>query len=368
MFAAQPPCPDAQPVRTVLAGQGRLESVIATSGVLYFTDQTSGAVMRLDAPNTTPVLVASGIDAPGGMLAEPDGSLIVGDGDSAKQGTVGGGAGLLHVDPASGRTTTLATGLGMANGLARDPSGAIYASNDVRGGIDKVTGDQVQRDWADTPSANGLAVDSTGRYLFANETFQPAVIERIDLADPTSATDYANPADSTAGLDGLTIDEHDRLFAAANRAGEIYRVDTDQHVCALASGLNMPSAVAFGAGGAFPRQNLYAVTFNGDVVELPNARPVPAADTTAPARLRIIVRPRTIRPYRTTRVTITVRRAADGQSRVEPGALVRVSNRRGVTGYDGRVRLKIRAHRRGTIAVRVSAAGLKAARASLRVR
>ena len=47
---------------------------------------------------------------------------------------------------------------------------------------------------------------------------------------------------------------------------------SDGTICALARGLKFPSAVALGRGAAgFSAGNLYAVTFSGDIVALPNA-------------------------------------------------------------------------------------------------
>ena len=85
-------------------------------------------------------------------------------------------------------------------------------------------------------SSNGLAVSANGRYLFANQTFQPAAIQRVDMTDPTIVEKYAapGPEDIHAGLDGLTIDQNDRLFAATNGvSGQVWRVGTDRSICAL---------------------------------------------------------------------------------------------------------------------------------------
>src|SRR4051812_35940776 len=81
--AAVPDCPDAHPLRGLLAGQGVLESVIGgPDGRLYFTDTDKQALMRLDAPGAQPVPVATGIESPGGLLVGLDGrSIIVGYGD-----------------------------------------------------------------------------------------------------------------------------------------------------------------------------------------------------------------------------------------------------------------------------------------------
>ena len=40
--------------------------------------------------------------------------------------------------------------------------------------------------WATVESGNGLVVDSGGRYLYVAQTFRPAAIQRIDLQDPVA--------------------------------------------------------------------------------------------------------------------------------------------------------------------------------------
>jgi sugar lactone lactonase YvrE len=277
-------CPDAQPARTVLSGQGVLESVIADErGGLLYTDTSADALMRLDGPGAVPEQVAGGIDQPGGLLPEPGGTVLVGQGDGFVNGAFGnviGLANLLRVNPATGAVSTFATGLSMANGLARGPGGEIYASDDAGTAIDRVAGGQVQRGWSSVISSNGLAVDSEGEHLFAAQTFQPAAIQRIDLSNPGNVVPYltAAPADIAAGLDGITIDQDDRLFVAANGGGQVWRVNTDGSYCALATGLLLPSAVAFGSSSnatGFAATSLFAVTFSGSVIEMPGARELP---------------------------------------------------------------------------------------------
>lgn len=364
-------CADAQPARVLLSGQGVLESVIGgPDGKLYFTDTGKSALVRLDEPGAEPVTVADGIDAPGGLLVGVDGTSIVqGYGDGFAQGAAGnlvGLAGLLRIDLATGGKSTIATGLSMANGLARDPAGAIYASDDVGTGIDRVVGSRVERNWATVVSGNGLAVGASGRFLFVNQTFQPAAVQRVDLTDPSTVERYAapGPEDSAAGLDGLTIDQDDRLFAAANGAGEVWRIETDGTICALARGLNLPSAVAFGTGGAFPVTSLYAVTFGGDVVEIPGARTsAPPPGLSDAARLRLRVRPRLLRAGKRTRVRVTVRRGRV----LEPRARVRAGRKVRFTGVDGRLRMFVRPRRAGVLVFRARAAGVPPVRQRVRV-
>jgi gluconolactonase len=282
-------CPGAAKPRTIVSGQGSLESVIVgADGRLYYTDTDANAVMVLDAPGAAPRVFAAGIKGPGGMVFAADGRLVVGYGDSiatAAPGLLLPKAGLLSFDTQTGARRTIATKLTMANGVALAPDGTFYASQDVGVAIDRIRGGQVQRAWATVASPNGLVVDATGRYLFAAQTFVPAAIQRIDLTDPNKKIAWfrASPLDIAAGFDGMTSDARGRLFVAANGGQQVWRINADRTGCALTPRLGLlpaqgPSAVAFGAStGPFPADSLYAVTFNGRVLEIPHATDAPPA-------------------------------------------------------------------------------------------
>lgn len=346
-------CADATGSRIVLSGKGTLESILPDGerGMLY-TDVTAGALMRLDKPGGTPVRVAA-VPDPGGLVRLADGTLLVGTGNGIAGGATGPvlpRAQLLRVDLATGATSVYASGLQMANGLARGEDDTVYASNDitVASGIDRVLpGGGVQTQWAPVPSANGLAVDSTGRYLFAAQTFVPAAIARVDLAT-RAVTTYARPAepDLAAGLDGMTIDERDRLFVAANLFGQVWRADPGGALCKLADQPGNASAVAFGGGGSFPAQNLYAVGFNGTMAEIPDARPAPApASTPAAAKQRLTVTPKRVRAGSLVRFRITLKPAV--RRRVRIGSrVVRLS-----TSGRATVRVRFRTPGRRTVSL-----------------
>lgn len=279
-----PWCERPPQVRVVRRGLGVLESVIVDPrGRLFFTSQTwdglRGAVLRMDHPGAEPVVLAGGITSPGGLAFDDRGMLIAGFGDGPPQGLIGnaaGLAGLLLVDPDSGERQTWITGLQMANGVARAADGTVFASNDLGTHIDRVDPHgNVHRRWARVPSANGLAIDPDGRYLYAAQTFAAAAIKRVQIADPANVTTHARPGPlaRAAALDGLAIDPTGRcLYVAANGAGQIWRAGSDGTIEALARGLKFPSAVAVGNGpDGFRQGNLYAVTFHGDIVELAGA-------------------------------------------------------------------------------------------------
>ena len=161
------------------------------------------------------------------------------------------------------------------------PDGSIYASNDFGIGVDRVLDGGVELAWARLPSSNGLAVDSSGRHLYVAQTFVASAIARIDLADPPTVAPWfqAAPADASAGLDGLTLDGHDRLYVAANISGAVWRIGAERRACALAHLPPVgPSAVAFGSApgkqrpAGFGRRNLYVTTFQGELIQLKDVR------------------------------------------------------------------------------------------------
>lgn len=226
-------------------------------------------------------MVTDGIDGAGGIVFKRNGDLLVGFGNSiaqASDGTANPEAGLLRIDPRTGESKSFVQGLQMANGVTRGPGGAIFASADVGTGIDRIQGGQVQLDWSTLVSPNGMVVDSTGKYLFANQTFTAAAIQRIPLDDPAHPETYfsAAPADVAAGFDGLARDAQDRLYVAANGAGEVWRVDGPDSSCSLLSRdpfPSGPSAVAFGRGkGGVAKRSLLVTTFGGELLELRDAR------------------------------------------------------------------------------------------------
>lgn len=284
------PCPGRPPkTRTLLTWPQGLESVIVDAkGRLFFDDGSGGRLMRLDRPGGQPRVLVSGVDGAGGLALDSDGSILMGRGNNTENGLVGdqtGPAGVLKVNPDTGASSVYATNLSMANGIARAPDGSVYGTNDLGSDVDRVPpgGGVAQRGFAKVDSGNGDAVDPTGRYLYVNQTFRPAAVQRVDLSHPDQVTPYftaSDPLDFPAGLDDMAIDSGGRLYLAANGAGQIWRVDPTVPAsgCLLLGGLerypNGPSAAAVGTTGGFPPTSLYVVTFGGDLIELQDAVPV----------------------------------------------------------------------------------------------
>jgi glucose/arabinose dehydrogenase len=275
-FAA-PDCPSGRiPPRTLASTGDTLEyGIFDRRGRFFYSDQSTSMLMRIDRFGEAPKPLAP-IPAPGAMAFAPNGSIIIGTGDSLQNGSMGDMnpmSGLISVNPDTGAAQTYVTGLGMANGIALEPHNIIYATNDGGFDIDRVRRGKVVHPWARVYSTNGVVVSPDDRYVYVSQTFAPAAIQRISIADPTKVTPYAvaQGADMSAGLDDMTIDRRGNLYVAANGAGQVWKVDTSGAICVLAAGLLFPSAVNFGVGS--DSRNLYVVGFDGKISELANVRP-----------------------------------------------------------------------------------------------
>ena len=345
--AAAPDCPGVPfETRTLASGQGTLESAIVhPNGKLYFS--TDDGLLRMDNPTAEPVMHTTA-EEPGGLAVEPDGTIVMGIGNSIPNGTVGdetGPSGLIRIHPRTGESEPYASGLSMGNGVDRGPDGSFYASNDFGSNIDRIRDGETERGWAKVESGNGLQVDSTGKWLYVAQTFRPAAIQRVEIANPVNVTPFAvAPADdAAAGFDGMDRDPADNLFVAANGAGSVWKVTPDAEMCIVLSGLppfpDGPSALTVGVhGSAFGPENLYVVAFNGDLTEIAGvAEPGPVPS------LELSVRPRKTETGRRTRFRATV---TAGGYRIE-GAVVRLGGKESVTNARGKARLTRRFDRAG---------------------
>ena len=370
-------CPEAKPARQVLRGAGIMESIVSDDkGRLFYTDQGNGALMRLDGPGAAPKRLTQ-VDAGGGLVFDDDGKLLLGSGVSIPGGAVGNlvpMAKIFRVDPETGVKTLFADKLAMANGIVRTKDGTVFATNDIGFGIDRITKDgRVQNNWSTVISANGAALSLDERHLYVAQTFQPPAIQRVEIANPSRVEHYASPdTNPGAGLDGLTIDEKGRLFVTANGAGEVWRVDTNRKICAIVKGLPMlgPSAVAFGGGTdgqGFPSQNLYVVSFQSQLLEVPDQRPPQPGRAQSKPPLKLTVRPKRVKAGR--RVTLSFGATyveAKARKRVG-GAKLRFGGRFARTASDGRKRVVVRFSKPGKVKVRAEKKGLRSASGTIQV-
>jgi sugar lactone lactonase YvrE len=358
---AVPMCSNAPPPRDIVTGGETMEAIVSDSkGRLVYSE--GGALMRIDKPGAKPAKVAT-LEKPGGLVANPDGTILAGAGNGLAEGFQGNFepmARLVRVNTDTGTITPVYAGLQMANGVARAPDGTIYASNDLGvAGIDRIKNGRIEIGWGKVFSANGLAVDPFGPYLYAAQTFQPAAIARVNTETGAVST-YVRfgLGDFAAGPDGMTIDQLGRLFVTANLYGEVWRVDRDRSACAVVKGLTSTSAVSFGSSlsdEGFPAQNLYAVGFDGTVTEIPGARPRPATTVAAPLGERLVLRisPRRVRAGRLVRFKIRVTFRSPTGERAAPRARVKIGSRVVRTDRRGRATVALRFSRAGAVRARV---------------
>lgn len=362
------------PTRVLEQGLTTLESAATDRRGLFFSDSDSLRHMRAPGERSTVVVK---VDEPGGLAFDSDGTLIMGSGNSpqnGQQGDVNPQAKLLRVNVGAGTAQEYATGLAMANGVARDPNGFFYASNDFGMNIDRIKDGETERGWAKVDSGNGLAVDLAGKWLYANQTFRPAAIQRVNLeTGQTEEFLRAAPDDVAAGLDGMVRDAAGNLFVTGNGNGEVWRVTPDAEYCAVLKGLpgfpDGPSAVATGAAGsAFPPENIYVVAFDGRVHEVGGvaaAAPLGAGEAkrTVAGPMRLTVTPRRARTGR--RIRFSFRATTGGLPLA--GAKIRLGRTRTRTGADGRARALVTFWRARTHTARAARAGYGPAAVKVRV-
>ena len=371
--AATDPCVPWQQ-KTLKSGLGSLENLeFDGTGGLLISASAQNAIERLTPDGKLTTLVPN-VNAPGGQRVIGR-TLYFNTGDSAQSGFSGTPDGTLErFDLDTLMRSTFASGLTMPNGLAVLPNGDFVVSRDIGTGtgitrIPLSDPAHPQANWAKLDDQNGMAVDPTGTWLYADQTFTlDSAVYRIRIADPTEMHGVATLYDSgiPKGLDDLTIDAKGVLYVAANAAGQVIRLDptTGKH-CAIVTGLQNPSSLKFGRGPGWNTTHLYVTAFDGTVRELIP----PSSSTTTPPppgtkkhkRLALSVRPRTTEVGERTHFRFTVHPRLRGV-RVELGGRAATTNAR------GRAALNVTFHHPGTRFAKASKRGYTAAKKRVSVR
>jgi hypothetical protein len=281
--------------RTIASGLGSLENVEADGlGGLLVSASDQGAVVRLGRDGRATTLV-SGVTSPGGLRVRR-GVLFFNTGDALASGLMDRPDGTVErFDLRTRKRTVYAKGIIMPNGLVFLPNGDALTSRDI-GGPPAIYivphGDPAHhRAWAQTDDSNGMAVDPSGRFVYANQTFkEDSPVLRIPISNPRQIEVLARVGHAK-GLDDMTIDRAGVLYLAANGSGEVIRLDPRTgRSCAIAggpgSGWRNTSAVKFGCGPGWRSDRLYAVGFDGVVHELIPPGPKPHARGDCSGRLR----------------------------------------------------------------------------------
>jgi sugar lactone lactonase YvrE len=340
---------------------------------------TGRGSIELMTPDGTVSTLIPNVRAPGGQRVVGN-TLYFNTGDAAQSGLTSTPDGTIdRFDLDSHARTTFASGLTMPNGLAILPNGDLVVSRDIGTGtgITRVpAGDPAhpQANWSDLNDQNGLAVDPTGTWLYADQTFTlDSAVYRIRIANPADRSVVATLADSgPKGLDDLTIDRKGVLYIAANLTGEVIRLDpsTGKH-CTIVTGLQNPSALKFGRGPGWDSNHLYATAFDGTVRELiPPAGVTPNGGGGGPAtrpRLALSVRPRVASTDDRTRFRFTVYGIRAGKRTPLNGAQVKLAGKTARTNRRGRAAIALRFRRAGKRIASATKSGYKRATTTVRV-
>jgi sugar lactone lactonase YvrE len=368
--------------KTVKSGLGSLENLeFDGAGALLISATDQGAIERLTPDGTVSTLVPN-VNAPGGQRLVGR-TLYFNTGDAAASGLTGTADGTIdqyHLDTKTRRT--FATGLTMPNGLATLPNGDFVVSRDIGSGtgITRVpinAPGNPEVFWAPLDDQNGLAVDPTGKWLYADQTFtSDSAVYKIRIAEPTDLSVVAKLGDNgPKGLDDMTIDSNGILYVAANLTGEVIRLDpaTGDH-CTIVSGLQNPSSLKFGRGPGWSSNRLYVTGFDGTVRELtppessqPPPTGAPTAGAVAPDRIALSVRPRSTVAGRRTRFRFVAWSVHSGKRTRLSGARVTLGGRVAKTDRHGAAAITLRFRHPGTRTARAAASGYTAAATSVRV-
>jgi sugar lactone lactonase YvrE len=378
--AADPAC-TSWTQKTIKSGLGSLENLeFDGTGGLLLSASGQGAIERLTPDGAVTTLVPS-VNSPGGQRVIGR-TLYFNTGDAAQSGLSNTADGTLERFDLDTRTrTTVASGLTMPNGLAVLPNGDFVVSRDLGSGtgITRIPAQDPahpQPNWAKLDDQNGLAVDPTGSWLYADQTFtSDAAVYKIRIADPSEKSVVATLADpAPKGLDDMTIDAKGVLYVAANGTGEVIRLDpsTGAH-CTIVTGLQNPSSLKFGRGPGWHPDRLYLVGFDGAVREL--APPAssqtsgpPGGGPAVPDRVALSVRPRSAVAGARTRFRFTVYGIANGNRKRIAGALVKFGGRSTRTNRRGRAGLTLRFRHPGRRTARATKNGYAPAARTVRVR
>jgi sugar lactone lactonase YvrE len=354
--------------KTLKSGLGSLENLeFDGTGGLLLSASGPGAIERL-APDGTVTTVVPNVNAPGGQRLVGR-TLYFNTGDSAQSGLAGTPDGTLdRFDLDTHVRSTFASGLTMPNGLAILPNGDFVVSRDIGSGtgitrIPAADPGHPQANWAQLDDQNGMAVDPTGTWLYAVQTFTAdSAVWRFRISNPSDKSVVAALAGPTPkGLDDMTIDPAGILYIAANGTGEVIKLDpkSAQH-CVIVSGLQNPSSLKFGRGPGWAAGHLYMTAFDGTVREL-----IPPASTPKPGatkkRLTLSSRPKSAHVGKRTHFRFSVRPRLRG-------VRVTLAGRRTTTNAHGRAALSITFHHPGARWARVSKRGYAAGKKRVTVR
>lgn len=252
-----------------LAGVFRAAEGLAFSGegVMYVT--ANRAVWRVSTAGDTVRL--ANVDRHLGVAASGARDVLVADfgpTNAFEHGPNEDGV-LWHVTP-EGNRTPVVRGIGDPNAVLVREDGTVLVSDDATDAIYIVGRDGSLGVFTRAVSyPNGMALSLDGSILYVAQTFtmlEPISFDGRLWAVPLDDGQPAGPARLAVDLgpgkgnDGLAVDERGRVYLAAARPGEVWRLDPSTGTVVLvAEGIPGVASLAFGQGRC-DHESLYVTT------------------------------------------------------------------------------------------------------------
>ena len=171
---------------------------------------------------------------------------------------------LLRIDPATGASEPIATGLGAPNFVVTTPWDTMLVSDDTIGEdtIDEVTWDGDVSTWvAGVPTPNGMVFSLDQRTLYVATTFEEPGLWRVPVSEDGQAGTPEKwiAFDNATTPDGVAIDSEGNVYVALNLVAQIAQVDPEGNVNIIAEGVASAASLAFGQGD-FDPCSIYATS------------------------------------------------------------------------------------------------------------